>query len=57
MIVGPDEVLIGGLDFETSRGTVKERPRMFAELRDEVEMDDTYRNPKGYNVLLQLASF
>ncbi len=54
--VGPDEALIDGLDPETSRKTAKERPRMPVEPRDEVEMDDTRRNPKGYNVLLQLVS-
>jgi len=50
--VGPDEAPIGGLDLEISRGTVKKRPCILAELRDEVEMDDTHRNPKGYNALL-----
>ena len=54
--VGPDEAPIGGLNPETSRGTVKERPRMPTESRDEVKMDDTRRNPKGYNALLQFVS-
>jgi len=57
MTIGPDEAFIGGLDLETSRRTTKKRPYILAKLRDEVEMDNTCRNPKGYNILLQLTSF
>ena len=56
MTVGPEQVSIGGLDPETSRGTAKERLRVITEPRDEEETDDLRRNPKGYNILLQLAS-
>ncbi len=52
MIVIFEQASIDGLDFETSRGTVKERPYIFAEPRDVKETDDIYRNPKDYNVLL-----
>jgi len=52
VIVGLDEALISGLDLETSRGTARERPCMFVELRDVEETNDTCRNPRGYNVLL-----
>jgi len=50
--IGFEQAFINGLDFETSRGTVRERFRMFAEPRDEEETDDLQRNPKGYNELL-----
>ncbi len=56
MTVGPDEAPISGLDLETSRRTAKERPYVFVKLWDVEETDDTYRNPKGYNTLLQLAN-
>ncbi len=55
--VGPKQASIGGLDLETSRGTARERPCMFAEPRDVEETDDTRKNLKGYNALLQFASF
>ncbi len=54
--VGPEQASIGGLDLETSRGTARERPYVSAEPRDVEETDDTRRNLRGYNVLLQLAS-
>ncbi len=54
--VGPNEAPIGGLDPETSRETARERPYMPVEPRDMEETDDTHRNPKDYNALLQLAS-
>ncbi len=50
--VEPNEALIGGLDRETSRGTVKERPCMPAKPRDVEETSDIRRNPRGYNTLL-----
>ncbi len=56
MTIGPDEAPIGGLDLETSRKTARERPYMLAEPRDMEETDDTRRNSRGYNVLLQLVS-
>ena len=56
MTVGPDETLIGGLDPETSRGTARERLYVPAEPRDVEETDNMYRNPRGYNALLQLVS-
>ncbi len=56
MTIGLDEAPINGLDLETSRGTVKERLYIFVELRNIEETDDTYRNPKGYNALLQLIN-
>src|SRR6266566_365979 len=54
--VEPNEAPIGGLNLETSRGTARERPCVFAEPRDVEETDDTRKNPRGYNALLQLAS-
>jgi len=57
VIVGPEQASIGGLGLETSQGTARERPYVPVELRDIEETDDTYRNPKGYNTLLQLVSF
>ncbi len=54
--IGPDKAPIGGLDLETSRRTARERPCVPAEPQDMEETDDTHRNPRGYNVLLQLAS-
>ena len=54
--IGPKQTSIGGLDPETSRGTARERPCVFAEPRDVEETDDTRKNPRGYNALLQLAS-
>ncbi len=56
MTVGFEQVFINGLDLEISRGTARERPRMFAEPRDMEETDDTRRNPRGYNILLQFIS-
>ncbi len=56
VIVRPDEAPIGGLNLETSRRMARERLRIPAEPQDEVEMDDTCRNFKGYNTLLQLVS-
>ncbi len=56
MTIKLEQASIGGLDFETSRGTARERPYMFAEPRDEEETDDLRRNLKGYNALLQFAS-
>ena len=46
----------GRLDSKTSRRTAKEKPYIPAEPRDVEETDDTYRNPKGYNTLLQFAN-
>ncbi len=56
MIVEFDEVFISGLDFETFRKTVKKRFYVLVEPRDVEETDDMRRNPRGYNVLLQLVS-
>ena len=56
MTVEPDEAPISGLDPETSRGTAKERPYIPTEPRNIEETDDTHRNPKGYNTLLQLTN-
>jgi len=56
MIVRLDETPINGLDPETSRKTAKERPYVPAEPRDVEETDDTHRNPKSYNALLQLVN-
>ena len=56
MIVGPDEAPIGGLNLKTSRRTAKKRPYIPVEPRDVEEIDNTRRNPKGYNALLQLVS-
>ncbi len=52
MTIGSDKAPISGLDPETSRGTVRERPCVFAEPRDVEETDDTRRNLRGYNALL-----
>ncbi len=54
--IRPDEALIGGLDPETSRGPARERLYVPAEPRDVEETDDTRRNPRDYNALLQLAN-
>ncbi len=56
MTVMPEQASISGLDPKTSRGTAKERPYILVEPRDVEETDDTRRNPRGYNALLQLAS-
>ena len=54
--IKPNEALINGLDPETSRETVRERPYVPAEPRDVEETVDTCRNPRGYTALLQLVS-
>ncbi len=56
MIIRSKQALINRLNPETSRGTAKERPYVFVEPQDVEETDDTRRNPKGYNILLQLAN-
>jgi len=56
MTVRLKQASISGLNPETSRGTAKERPCMLAELRNVKETDDTCKNPKGYNILLQLIN-
>src|SRR6266566_2517563 len=56
MTIRPKQASIGGLDPETSWGTARERPYVPVEPRDIKETDDTYKNPRGYNVLLQLVS-
>ncbi len=56
MTVRPKQASIGGLDPETSRRTAKERPYIPTEPRDIEKSDDTCKNPKDYNALLQLAS-
>jgi len=56
VIVEPNEAPIGRLDLETSRRTAKKRLCIPIELWDVEETDDTRRNPKDYNVLLQLAN-
>src|SRR6266566_7760623 len=54
--IGPEQASIDGLVFETSWGTARERLYILVEPRDIKETDDIYRNPKGYNVLLQLVN-
>ncbi len=54
--VGPEQASIDGLDPETFRGTARERPYVPTESRDVEETDDTHKNPKGYNALLQFVS-
>ncbi len=54
--IRPEQAPISGLNLETSRGTVRERPCMPAKPRDVEETDNTRRNPKDYNALLQLVS-
>ena len=54
--IGPEQASINGLNLETSRGTARKRPHMPIEPRDEEKTDDLCRNPKSYNVLLQLVS-
>ncbi len=56
VIVGFKQVLISGLDLETSRETAKKRLRMFTEPRNIEETGDMRRNLKGYNALLQFAN-
>ena len=55
--IRPEQASINGLDPETSRGTVRKRLYIPAAPRDVEETDDTRRNSKGYNILLQLVSF
>src|SRR6266566_3422957 len=54
--IRPEQASIGGLDPKISRGTAKERLYVPVEPWDVEETDDTCKNPKGYNALLQLAS-
>src|SRR6266566_1408096 len=54
--IKPNEAPINGLDPKTSRGTARKRPYVLAKPRDVEETNDTRRNPKGYNALLQLTS-
>ncbi len=56
MIIRFEQASISGLDLETSRRTAKEKPYILAEPWDVEKTDDMYRNPKGYNVLLQFVS-
>ena len=56
MTVGPEQASIGGLDPKTSRKTIRERPCIPVKPRDVEETDDTCKNPKGYNVLLQFVN-
>ena len=56
MTVGPEQASIGGLDLETSRRTARERLCVSVEPRDVEETDNTRKNPRGYNVLLQFVS-
>ncbi len=51
-----EQALISRLNLETSRGTAKEKLRILVKPRDIKKTDDIYRNPKDYNVLLQLVS-
>ncbi len=50
--IGLEQAFIDGLNPKISRGTARERPYIPVEPRDVEETDDTYRNPKGYNILL-----
>ncbi len=52
MTVMPEQASIDGLNFKTSRGTVRERPYISVEPRDIEETDDKRRNLRGYNALL-----
>ncbi len=52
MTIKFNEVPIGGLDFETFWGTVRERLCMLVKPRDMEEIGDTCRNLRSYNVLL-----
>src|SRR6266566_3174661 len=54
--VRPEQASISGLNPETSRRTARERPYIPTEPRDVEETDNTHRNPKSYNTLLQLTS-
>jgi len=54
--VGLEQAPINRLDPEISRRTVRKRPRILAEPQDIEETDDTHRNPKNYNVLLQFVN-
>src|SRR6266699_5898475 len=56
MTIMPEQASIGGLDPETSRRPARERPYMPTEPRDIEETDDTHKNPKDYNALLQLTN-
>jgi len=56
VIIGPKQASIGRLDLKTSRRTARERPYIPVEPRDVKKTDDMCKNPKDYNVLLQLAS-
>ena len=56
MTIEPDEAPINGLNLETFRGTARKRLRVPVKPRDVEETGDTYRNPRGYNALLQLVN-
>ncbi len=56
MIVGLEQTSIGGLDLETFRGTARERPYVLVKPWDVEETDNTRRNLKGYNALLQFVN-
>ena len=56
MTIGPEQAFIDGLDLETSQKTAKKRFYIPVEPRNIEETDDTHRNPKGYNILLQLTN-
>ena len=43
--IGLEQAFIDGLNPKISRGTAKERPRMFAEPRDVEETNNTRRKP------------
>ncbi len=52
MTIRPKQASISRLNPETSRGTARKRPYMPTEPRDMEKTNDTYKNPKDYNVLL-----
>ena len=56
MTLEPKQAPISGLDPKTSRETARERPYIPTEPRDMEETNDTRKNPRGYNALLQLAN-
>ncbi len=56
MTIRPKQASIDRLDLETSRETVREKPYMPTEPRDVEKTDDTYKNLRGYNALLQFAN-
>ncbi len=56
MTIRPEQAPISGLDPKTFQKTAKERPYIPVEPWNVEETDDTHKNLRSYNALLQLTS-